>query len=107
MPPSDSPGMTRTDQSDPPLMKKNPWELERKICGILGQIETEIPFESGIKIHCWDFPGGPVANIPCSHRRARGPSLIPGQGTRSHLPKLRVCMPQLKILYAATKTGHR
>ena len=78
MPPSDSPGMTRTDQSDPPLMKKNPWELERKICGILGQIETEIPFESGIKIHCWDFPGGPVAKIQCC--QYRGSRLDPWSG---------------------------
>ena len=29
---------------------------------------------------------------------------IPGQGTRSHRPQLRVCEPQLKILGAATKT---
>ena len=83
-------------------------KLDRKICGrILGQIEIEILFESGIKIHCWDFPGGPMAKIPCFHRGVRGPSLIPGQGTRSHMPQLRVCMPPLKILYAATKTWHR
>ena len=25
---------------------------------------------------------------------ARGPSLIPGQGIRSHMPQLRVCTPQ-------------
>ena len=35
---------------------------------------------------------------------ARGVGSIPGQGTRSHMPHLRVCMPQLKILHAATKT---
>ena len=29
---------------------------------------------------------------------------IPGQGTRSHMPQLRVRMPQLKIPHAATKT---
>ena len=29
VPPSDSPGMTRTDQADAPLTKKNPWKLER------------------------------------------------------------------------------
>ena len=29
---------------------------------------------------------------------------IPGQGTRSHLQQLRVHMPQLKTLHAATKT---
>ena len=27
---------------------------------------------------------------------AGGPGLIPGQGTRSHMPQLRVHMPQLK-----------
>ena len=41
-----------------------------------------------------DFPGGPVAKTPPSN--AGGPGLIPGQGTRSHVP-------QLKILRAATK----
>ena len=29
------------------------------------------------------------------------PGLIPGQGTRSHMPQLRVCMLQLKIPHAA------
>ena len=29
--------------------------------------------------------------------KARGPDLIPAQGTRSHMPQLRVYMPQLKI----------
>ena len=33
---------------------------------------------------------------------AAGPGSIPGQGTRSHMSQLRVCM--LKILHAATKT---
>ena len=32
-----------------------------------------------------------------------GPGSIPGQGTRSHMPQLRVFMPQLKTLHAATK----
>ena len=35
---------------------------------------------------------------------AGGPSLIPGQVTRSHMLKLRASMPQLKILYATMKT---
>ncbi|TEA34995.1 hypothetical protein DBR06_SOUSAS9710069, partial [Sousa chinensis] len=34
---------------------------------------------------------------------AGGPGLISGQGTRSHMLQLRVCMLQLKILHAATK----
>ena len=38
----------------------------------------------------------------------RGVGSIPGQGTRFHMPKLRICMPQLKILHhAATKMWHR
>ena len=39
-----------------------------------------------------DFPGGPVAKTP--HYQRRGPGLIPGQGTRSHMLQLKVCMPQ-------------
>ena len=35
---------------------------------------------------------------------AGSPGSVPGQGTRSRMPKLRVRMPQLKILHAATKT---
>ena len=37
---------------------------------------------------------------------AGGLGSIPGQGTRSHILQLRVRMPQLKILHAATKTQH-
>ncbi|TEA39003.1 hypothetical protein DBR06_SOUSAS1710095, partial [Sousa chinensis] len=32
---------------------------------------------------------------------AGGPGSISGQGTRSHMPQLRVCMLQLKIPHAA------
>ena len=35
---------------------------------------------------------------------AGGPGSIPGQGTRSHMPQLRVRLPQLNILCATTKT---
>ena len=41
-----------------------------------------------------DFPGGPVAGTPSSQRR--GPGLIPGWGSRSHMPQLRGHMQQLK-----------
>ena len=54
------------------------------------------------KVPKWDFPGGPVAQTLYSQCRA--PSLIPGQGTRSHMPQLRVHMTQLKILHVARKT---
>ena len=37
---------------------------------------------------------------------AEGLGSIPGQGTRSHIPQLTVCIPQLKILYATTKTEY-
>ena len=32
------------------------------------------------------------------------PGSIPGQGTRSHVPQVRVCMQQLKIPHATSKT---
>ena len=41
------------------------------------------------------FSGGPVAKT--SHSQCRGPGLIPGQGTWSQMPQLRVCMPQLTL----------
>ena len=42
-----------------------------------------------------DFPGGPVSKTP--HSQWRGPpGWIPGQGTRSHMRQLRVCMPHLE-----------
>ncbi|TEA30806.1 hypothetical protein DBR06_SOUSAS4110278, partial [Sousa chinensis] len=34
---------------------------------------------------------------------AGGQGLIPGQGTRSHVPQLRVCMPQLNIPHAGNE----
>ena len=37
---------------------------------------------------------------------AGGPGLIPGQGTRCHMPQLKVQMLQLVILSASTRTGH-
>ena len=45
--------------------------------------------------------GGPVARTLCSQHR--GPGSIPGLGTRSHMPQLEDCMPQLKILRVATR----
>ena len=36
---------------------------------------------------------------------AGGPRSIPGQGTRSCMLQLRICMPQLRSLHAATKTA--
>ena len=37
---------------------------------------------------------------------AGGLGSIPGQGTRSHMPQLRVHKPQPKVLHATTKTWH-
>ena len=42
-----------------------------------------------------NFPDGPVAKT--LHFLFRGPDSVPGQGLRSHMPHLRVCMLQLKI----------
>ena len=38
---------------------------------------------------------------------AGAPGSILGQGTRSHVPQLRFCMPQLKIPRVATKNQHK
>ena len=45
------------------------------------------------------FPGGQ----DCASN-AGGASSIPGQGTRPHMPQLRVCLWQLKIPRATAKT---
>ena len=50
-----------------------------------------------------DFSGGSVARTPSF--QCRGLSLIPGQGTRSHVLRCRVQMP-LKIPCAAATTWH-
>ena len=50
------------------------------------------------------FPGGPLTKTPCS--QCRGLGLIPGQGTRSHIPQ-RVCMLQLKISVTVTSKNFR
>ena len=52
---------------------------------------------------------GPVAQWLRLHPpNAGGPSSIPGQGTRSHVPQPRICMLQLliKIPLATTKISH-
>ena len=51
-----------------------------------------------------DFPGGLVQWLRLQAPNAEDLGLIPGLGTRSHMLQLRVCMLQLKILHAATKT---
>ena len=49
----------------------------------------------------WDFSGSPVAKTP--HSKAGGLGSLPGQGTRSHMPQLRVRMLQLEVLQATAK----
>ena len=49
-----------------------------------------------------DFPSGPVA-VRAPNAKG-GPVSLPGQGTRSHMPTLRVHVPQLKLPRAATET---
>ena len=48
--------------------------------------------------------GGPAVKCRRFYDPNSGsPGSTPGQGTRSHMPQLRACMPQLKISHAATK----
>ena len=49
-----------------------------------------------------DFPGGLAVKTPCS--QCRGPRCNTGQGTRSYVLQLRICILQLKTLLATTKT---
>ena len=51
-----------------------------------------------------DFPGGSVAKT--LHSLCGGPGVTPGQETRFHMPQLRVCVVELSILHATTKTRH-
>ena len=58
---------------------------------------STLQWKSRLKYILGTSPGSPVAKTLCS--QCGGPGLISCQGTRSH-------MPQLKILHAATKTQH-
>ena len=49
-----------------------------------------------------DFSSGPVTKTPCFQCRELG--FNPWWRIRSHVPQLRVCMLQLKIPHAVTKT---
>ena len=52
--------------------------------------------------------GTPLLNqwLRTCSSNAGGSSSIPGQGTRSHMPQLRVDMTQLKLLHALTERSH-
>ena len=50
-----------------------------------------------------DLPAGGAGEAKSLRSQCKGPGLIPGQGTRSHMPQLRVCMPHLKTLRAPIK----
>ena len=50
-----------------------------------------------------DFPGGAAGEAKTLRSQCKGPGLLPGRGTRSHMPQLRVCMPHLKTLHAPTE----
>ena len=63
----------------------------------------QIPSFSSILSIFWDIPGGPVAKTSCS--QCRGPGLIPGQGTRSHMLQVRVHMLQLSIFFENMDTS--
>ena len=58
-----------------------------------GETDSLIMLLTNTNVADRDFPGGPVANTP----NAGGLALIPGQGTRC-------CMLRLRILHASRKT---
>ena len=57
----------------------------------------------GLRNRSQDFPGGPVTKTRLHTPNAVGLGLILDQGTRFHVPQLRVHMLQLKILDVTTK----
>ena len=80
-----------------------------------GPLEEEMATHSSIlawRIPWTEEPGGLWSMESHRHTHqwlrlctpsAGGPGSIPGQGTRSHMLQLRVCMPQLKIPHATVK----
>ena len=72
---------------------------------ICSALPSAIPIPTASKPTGRGFPGGPLVKTLLSN--AVGVSLIPGQGTGSHMPQQRVRMPQLKVPHTATKNQHR
>ena len=72
-----------------------PWSIKLGCSRFLIFLQVVIYCHQIPSLNCFvDFPSGPVAQMPYSWQETMGS--IPGQGTRSHTP-------QLKILHAATK----
>ena len=57
-------------------------------------------FQNSTKLIPKNLPGETVAKTPCSQR---GLGSIPGQGTGSHLPQLKVCILQLRIPHSTVR----
>ena len=72
---------------------------QKVVSGCLG-----MEVRTGINCQWGDFPGGSVAETPCS--QCRGPGFDPWSGNRSHMLLLIVCMPKLKVLHATTERSH-
>ena len=62
-----------------------------RLWGRQGQLKKLWQQRADLKKAQGNLPGGPVAKTPSS--QCRGPGSIPGQGTRSHMPKQRARMP--------------
>ena len=67
-------------------------QCRSKVTGIIGK--SQMAFVGTSLVVQW---------LRLQSPNAGGPGLIPDQGTRSHMPQLRVPMLLLKILHAATK----
>ena len=67
---------------------------EQNWASLMPTLCSVIALNQSLEITHGDFPGGPVAKAPAPN--AGGPTLIPGQGTRPHMPQVSVCMPQQK-----------
>ena len=62
-----------------------------------------MPYDPGDWRRPREVMGERIQSLRLQASFAGGPGLIPGQGTRSHMPELRIHMPQLKILHATSQ----
>ena len=89
------------NNNDPVKQKKT---SERNVSSLEEKLDLHPIFNTAYKI--WHQTSLVVQWLRLHAPNAEDQGLIPGQGSRSHMPKLRAQMLQLKIPHVAMKTPH-
>ena len=89
------------NNNDPVKQKKT---SERNVSSPEEKLDLHPIFNTAYKI--WHQTSLVVQWLRLHAPNAEDQGLIPGQGSRSHMPKLRAQMLQLKIPHVAIKTPH-